>query len=224
MKFLAILFDLDGTLLNTLADLANSMNAVLTRLGFPTHPADSYRYFIGDGVDCLVRRALPKDHRDDETVTKSLAAMRDEYSKHWADNTRPYPGIPELLSSLQRRNIPMTVLSNKPDEFTQITIEKLLPSWSFRIVRGARPSVAIKPDPAAALDIARQLQILPCRFVYLGDTNVDMQTANAAGMYAAGALWGFRTAEELRAGGAKTLVENPKDVIKLFDDNRKTGP
>jgi phosphoglycolate phosphatase len=150
--------------------------------------------------------------------------MRDEYSKHWADNTRPYPGIPELLSSLQRRNIPMTVLSNKPDEFTQITIEKLLPSWSFRIVRGARPSVAIKPDPAAALDIARQLQILPCRFVYLGDTNVDMQTANAAGMYAAGALWGFRTAEELRAGGAKTLVENPKDVIKLFDDNRKTGP
>lgn len=199
------------------------MNAALASLGFPTHSADSYRYFIGDGVDLLVRRALPENHRDDETVTKSLAAMRDQYSKHWADNTRPYPDIPELLSLLQQRNIPMAVLSNKPDEFTQITIEKLLPSWSFRIVRGALPSVANKPDPAAALDIARQLQISPCRFVYLGDTNTDMQTACEAGMYAVGALWGFRTAEELLAGGAKTLVENPHDVIKFFDDNQKTG-
>lgn len=203
-------------MLNTLADLANSMNAVLTRFGFPTHPADSYRYFIGEGTDCLVRRALPKDRLDDETVSKSLAALRDEYGKRWADNTKPYPGIPELLSALQGRKIPMAVLSNKPDEFTQITVEKLLPSWSFQIVRGVTPSVPKKPDPAAAIDIARELQIPPCRFIYLGDTNTDMQTACAAGMYAVGALWGFRTAEELLANDAKTLAENPQDVLKFF--------
>jgi len=192
------------------------MNAVLTRFGFPTHPADSYRYFIGEGTDCLVRRALPKDRLDDETVSKSLAALRDEYGKRWADNTKPYPGIPELLSALQGRKIPMAVLSNKPDEFTQITVEKLLPSWSFQIVRGVTPSVPKKPDPAAAIDIARELQIPPCRFIYLGDTNTDMQTACAAGMYAVGALWGFRTAEELLANDAKTLAENPQDVLKFF--------
>ena len=192
------------------------MNAVLTRFGFPTHPTDSYRYFVGDGTDCLVKRVLPKDHLDDETVSRSLTALRDEYSKHWADNTKPYAGIPELLSALQERKFPKAVLSNKPDEFTQVTVEKLLPDWSFRIVRGVKPSVPKKPDPAAALDIARELQIPPRRFLYLGDTNTDMQTANSAGMYAVGALWGFRTAEELRAYGAKTLVENPQDILKLL--------
>jgi phosphoglycolate phosphatase len=209
-------------LLNTLADLANSMNTVLMRLGFPTHSTDSYRFYVGEGLDCLVRHVLPKDCLDDETVGKSITAMQDEYGKHWADNTKPYPGIPELLSALQERKIPKTVLSNKPDEFTRIMVEKLLPSWSFRIVRGAKPSIPKKPDPAAALDIAGELQILPCRFVYLGDTNIDMQTANAAGMYPAGALWGFRTVEELLANGAKTLIRNPQDVLKLFDDNQKT--
>ncbi len=196
------------------------MNAVLTRFGFPTHPTDSYRYFVGDGTDCLVKRVLPKDHLDDETVSRSLTALRDEYSKHWADNTKPYAGIPELLSALQERKFPKVVLSNKPDEFTQITVEKLLPDWSFVIVLGVKPSVPKKPDPAAALDIARQLQIPPCRFLYLGDTNTDMQTANSAGMYAIGALWGFRTAEELLASGAKTLVENPQDILKLLDDSQ----
>lgn len=196
------------------------MNAVLTHFGFPTHPTDSYRYFVGDGMDCLVRRVLPKDHLDDETVSRSLTSLRDEYSKHWADNTKPYAGIPELLSALQERKFPKAVLSNKPDEFTQITVEKLLPDWSFCIVRGVKLSVPKKPDPAAALDIARELQIPPRRFLYLGDTNTDMQTANSAGMYAVGALWGFRTAEELRANGAKTLVENPQDILKLLDDNQ----
>lgn len=208
-------------MLDTLADLANSMNAVLTRFGLPTHPTDSYRYFVGEGLDCLVRHVLPKDHLDDETVSKSLATMQDEYSKHWADNTKPYPGIPELLCALQKRKIPTAILSNKPDEFTRIMVEKLLPDWSFRIVRGAKPSMPKKPDPAAALDIARELHIPPCRFLYLGDSNIDMQTANSAGMYAAGALWGFRTAEELLANGAKTLIENPQDVLKLFDDNQQ---
>lgn len=194
------------------------MNTVLSRFGFPTHPANSYRYFVGQGVDYLVRCTLPKNHLDDKTVNKSLVALQDEYSKHWADNTKPYPGIPEMLSSLRRRKIPMAVLSNKPDNFTKIMIEKLLPDWSFHTVRGAKPSVPKKPDPAAALDIAREFQIPATRFLYLGDSDIDMLTANSAGMYAAGALWGFRTADELLTNGAKILVENPQDVLKFFND------
>ncbi|MHC4423215.1 MAG: HAD family hydrolase [Planctomycetota bacterium] len=204
-------------MLDTLDDLANSMNAALTRLGFPTHPTDSFRYFIGSGVDYLANCVLPKDNLDGPTITKCMAAYRDEYREHFADNTKPYPGIPELLSTLAERNIPQVILSNKPDEFTQIIVEKLLPRCSFQIVRGAGPSVPPKPDPAAALQIANELKIPPPLFLYLGDTNTDMQTANSAGMYAAGALWGFRTAEELRENGAKTLVESPQDVLRLLD-------
>ena len=192
------------------------MNSVLARFGFPVHPIDSYRYFVGDGMDCLVRRTLPKEHLDEQTINKSLAAAQEEYSKHWADNTKPYPGIPELLSSLEELGLPKAVLSNKPDKFTHITVEKLLPNWSFCIVRGAEPSAAKKPDPAAAVQIAKELAIPPHRFLYLGDTNTDMQTASSAGMYAVGALWGFRSAEELRANGAKSLVETPREVLSLL--------
>lgn len=197
------------------------MNAVLAQLGFPTHPTDSYRYFVGDGTDYLVARVLAKDHLDDQTISKCLVAMRDQYSKRWADNTKPYEGIPELLSALEKLGLPKAVLSNKPDDFTQIMVEKLLPRWSFRIVRGVKPSMPKKPDPAAALQIARELQIPPSQFLYVGDTNTDMQTANSAGMYPVGALWGFRTAEELRTNGAKALVETPKDVLNLLDNYRK---
>jgi phosphoglycolate phosphatase len=200
------------------------MNAVLTRLGFPTHPTEAYRYFVGEGMDNLARNVLPKDSLDEKTVSKCLTGMREEYGKHWADNTKPYKGIPELLCGLEQRKIATAVLSNKPDELTKIMVEKLLPDWSFRIARGARPAMPKKPDPAAALEIAEELQIHPHRFLYLGDTNTDMQTANTAGMYAAGVLWGFRTAEELLQNGAEKLIENPQDILKFFDDNQKTCP
>ncbi len=216
-KFDAILFDLDGTLLDTQADIAKSMNAALAQFGFPTHPVDSYRYFIGKGLDCLVRRTLPKEHISDETISKCLIALEEQYNKHWADNTEPYPGIPELLSNLQQRNIPKVVLSNKPDYFTGLIVGKLLSDWSFDVVHGSKPSVPKKPDPTAALLIAEELQISPNRFVYLGDTDIDMQTAVSAGMYPAGALWGFGDAEQLLVNGTKTLVQTPEQVLTLFD-------
>ena len=128
---------------------------------------------------------------------------------------------PELLRALEDRSFPKAVLSNKPDDFTKLTVEKLLPQWSFQIVRGVGPSVPKKPDPAAVLQIADELQIHPHRFLYLGDTNTDMLTANSAGMYAVGALWGFRTAQELLASGAKALVEKPLDVLNLLDNGPK---
>lgn len=217
IEFQAILFDLDGTLLDTLADIANSTNAALSKLGFGVHPVDAYRYFLGDGMDHLVRRALPEGYRDSETLDRCKRAALDEYKNRWAENTRPYPGISELLRELERRGVPKVVFSNKPDVFTRQTVEKLLPDFHFKIVRGASTSVPVKPDPTVALQIADKLGIAPQRFIYLGDTDTDMQTAISAGMFPAGALWGFRTAEELSASGAKALLKTPSDVLTILD-------
>lgn len=216
-KFQAVLFDLDGTLLDTLADVANATNAALQRLGFPAHPQDAYRYLLGGGMETLVRRALPEGSHDEATIKKCHDAIIAEYDVRWAENTRPYPGIPDLLAELDRRGIARAVLSNKPDAFTRKTVDKLLPGFHFEIVRGAVPEVPVKPDPAGAIRIARELGIPPGQFIYLGDTDTDMQTAAAAGMFPAGALWGFRTAEELAANGAQALLSTPLDVLKLVD-------
>lgn len=216
-RFKAILFDLDGTLLDTLEDLANSMNVILNAHGMSTFPVDDYRTFVGKGLRELIRCVLPKDKVNDQTVDDFLASMRIEYSKRWAENTKPYPGIPDLLDGLQRMNLPMTVLSNKADEFTKIMVKALLPNWQFKIVYGLNSEFPAKPDPASSLRIAHELKIRPGDFIYLGDTDIDMQTANAAGMYAVGALWGFRTADELKANGAKALVESPVQVLELFN-------
>ncbi|MHC4475521.1 MAG: HAD family hydrolase [Planctomycetota bacterium] len=217
IEFQAIIFDLDGTLLDTLTDIANSVNTVLAELGCPTHSVDAYRYFVGDGTHMLVQRVLPKDRRDTTDLNEFLQAVTDQYSKRWAETTKPYPGIPELLSALERRGLPKAILSNKPHDLTQMIVDKLLCDWSFSPVRGRVSSIPRKPDPAGALQIAKELGIPPQRFLYLGDTNTDMQTANAAGMFPVGALWGFRTADELLQNGAKTLVENPADLLPLLD-------
>jgi phosphoglycolate phosphatase len=215
MKYRAALFDLDGTLLNTLDDLADSMNHVLTGLGYPTHEVKDYQYFVGDGMETLARRGLPPGTSETE-VTQCAIAMREEYGKHWADKSRPYKGIPELLESLVGRDIKLAVLSNKPDDLTCAVVSKLLPHWRFKTVVGARPGVPKKPDPTMAIKIAADLNILPEQFLYLGDTNTDMLTANGAGMYPVGVLWGFRTEDELRTAGAKALIESPMELMKLL--------
>ena len=216
--FRAVLFDLDGTLLNTLTDLADAMNASLAHLGYPPHPVDAYKYFIGDAVETEAKRALPEFARQPETIKKVADFSEQIYDKCWHKNTRPYPGIPELLSNLTKRGLPLTVLSNKPDCFTKIMVEKLLPRYRFEIVQGALPDVPVKPDPAAALQIAKQLKIPPEQFLYLGDTNTDMKTAVAAGMFPLGCLWGYRTADELLESGAKALVQTPEEVLAFLDN------
>lgn len=192
-------------------------------MGFPTHPIESYRRFVGDGAGCLARRVLPEGHQDNETVDRCREIIRAEYAKCWADNTKPYPGVTELLAELQERGIPMAVLSNKPHESTRTVVEGYFPDCRFQVVRGSLPSVPIKPDPAGALQIAEELDILPGCFVYLGDTDTDMRTAVSAGMFAAGALWGFRTAEELTGNGAKVLVKTPREVVNLFERAQSDG-
>jgi phosphoglycolate phosphatase len=217
MNFRAVLFDLDGTLLNTLDDLADSTNLALGQLGLPEHPAESYKLFVGDGIENLVRRAVPEDQCDSATLAECVRLTREHYTARWAEKTRPYDGIPDLLNVLTARGIRMAVFSNKPDEFTQPCAERLLAGWRFEVVLGAGPTLPKKPDPAGARLIARRLQVEPAEVVYLGDTGTDMQTAVAAGMFPVGALWGFRAAEELVAHGARILIAAPLDLLRVLD-------
>jgi len=209
----AVLFDLDGTLLDTLDDLADSMNAALENMGFPSHPVASYRYFVGDGIDMLVRRVLSPSAYTPTVHAQLREAMESEYSQRWRAKSRPYQGISALLNALQERTIPMVVLSNKPEPFTVKAVEHLLSDWHFAVVRGARPNVPTKPDPTSALQIAAEMNILPEDFLYLGDTNTDMRTARAAGMYALGATWGFRPGAELLESGAQRLLKTPGQLL-----------
>ena len=213
MTVRALIFDLDGTLLDTLEDLADSMNEVLASEGFAQHPVDAYRYFVGDGVEMLVRRAVGSKDAEDRLVRHCLARMEKEYGRRWANKTRRYPGISELLDELEKRGLPKAVFSNKPDAFTRLIVGQFLAGWQFAAIRGARPGFPKKPDPAGALEIAAQWAIEPSAILYLGDTNTDMKTALAAGMFAVGATWGFRPAAELKESGAFRLVEHPLEVL-----------
>lgn len=212
----AIIFDLDGTLLDTLKDLAFSVNAVLKEKGFSEHPVDAYRYFVGDGIEALVRRAFPDHIIDDAYLPDLVKAVKEEYSKKWADHTRPYPGIEEMLDYFEAQEIPKGIFSNKPHEFTTLTVETLLPRWYFAAVQGIEGGVPKKPDPTGALRLADLIGADPGEIVYLGDTATDMKTATAGNFYPVGALWGFRSADELLEAGAKMLAETPQDVVKIF--------
>jgi len=214
--FKAVVFDLDGTLLDTLEDLADAGNRVLSDAGLPVHPVDSYRYFVGDGLVTLISRILPESMRNDEQVQRMAMIFRDVYAKNWNAKTKLYKGVDTLLDSLQRIELAMNVLSNKPHDFTEICVREFLGKWSFTHVIGNREGLAKKPDPTGALEIADKLGFAPSEIVYVGDTATDMETAVAAGMYPVGALWGFRTADELKSSGAALLAKRPEDVLELF--------
>lgn len=217
-SFKAVLFDLDGTLFESLTDLGEAMNAVLNAWDFPTHPINAYRYFVGDGMKKLVTRTLPSDAANDPTVVETcLIQMKSEYGRRWHLHSKLYPGIPDLLDWLQDRKIPLCILSNKPADLTEAIQNRFLSRWQFALVRGATTQFPLKPDPAAALAIAAELNIAPEAFLYLGDTAVDMLTANGAGMYAIGCLWGFREATELQETGARILLSCPIHLLALLN-------
>jgi phosphoglycolate phosphatase len=217
-KFQAVIFDLDGTLFNSLVDLSESMNAVLSGQGFPTHPTDSYRYFVGDGMEKLVIRALPEKSRNNRAiVAQSLERMRTLYSQRWDRCSTLYPGIPALLDGLIARNLSLAIFSNKPQKLTAVVQEKYLADWPIHPVLGASSEYPLKPDPAGALAISRELSLSPVEILYLGDTAVDMLTARAAGMYAIGCLWGFREKRELKGAGAQLLLNHPQELLEWWD-------
>jgi len=211
----AFLFDLDGTLLDTLGDLAASMNAVLAARGLPVHPLDQYRYFVGDGMRELARRVLPGKTSSEEIVDQLVEEMRLEYGARCYDTTAPYPGIMTMLEVAAATNKPMAVFSNKPHDFTTQMVKKYFPDIPFHMVLGVGGDVPRKPDPSGALKITRDTGINPEGFFYLGDTATDMQTATAAGMFAAGAAWGFRDEDELRKNGAVIVLQSPDEVTDI---------
>ncbi len=216
MKYRAAMFDLDGTLLDTLDDLADSMNATLASLSLPTHPTEAYKTFVGDGIHNLVLRVAPAALNDEKLAETLLDGMRSEYAKRWADKTRPYDGVDKMLTTLTDRGVRMTILSNKPHDMLKLCVDRLLTSWRFEAVRGVDERTPAKPDPSGALAIAEQLGASPEEIIYLGDTNTDMQTAVAVGMFAVGVTWGFRDESELRDNGADAIITHPSELFSLM--------
>jgi phosphoglycolate phosphatase len=209
-----VIFDLDGTLLDSLHDIGGAMNDALLARGFPTHPMPAYLRMVGDGVEMLARRALPRDAGVD--VAAFVDAYRARYAERMEHQTRPYDGVPELLDALEKRGVPLAVLSNKREDFTVELVKRQLPRWRFVAVRGERPNTPRKPDPTAALALAAALSLKPSECAFVGDTPIDVKTAIAAGMLPVGVLWGFRTKEELLDAGAKHALERPSELLALL--------
>jgi phosphoglycolate phosphatase len=211
-----VLFDLDGTLVDSLDDLARSMNEVLEAMGHPPHPPESYRRMVGDGVAELARRALPSGREGEEAVDEATRRMSEVYGRHWLDTTGPYPGVPELLAGLRRRRLRTAVLSNKRDEATRHLVDRLFPEHRFDLVRGERPGSPLKPEPGVALAMCAEIGVQPREVVYLGDTNTDIETGRRAGFRTVGASWGFRGADELRRAGADLVINHPCELLAVL--------
>ena len=207
----AAIFDLDGTLLDSLHDIGAAMNHALTTHGLPPHPLDAYRQFVGEGVLVLVSRALPPGREDAHPAV--VAAYRAFYAEHLLDHTRPFAGLLEVLARLEAEGVKLAVLSNKPDPATRQLVTALLPRVPFGAVYGERPGVPRKPDPTAALAVAAELGVAPGECAFIGDTAVDVDTARAAGMVAVGVTWGFRDVAELRAHGAQVIVHTAEELL-----------
>jgi phosphoglycolate phosphatase len=224
MRIQGVVFDLDGTLLNSLRDIAEAANSVLRAHGFPEHPVESYRHFIGEGVAQLCRFLFPPEHCSESMISQYGEQFRAQYEQHWDVHTVTYSGVDELLDELASRSIRMAVLSNKPHSFTMKCVDKYLARHSLTPVLGQREGTPRKPDPAGALEIAEALGIAPDRFLFLGDSRIDMETATRAGMHAIGALWGFREADELTQSGAKVLIERPAALLSVLDSFEPAAP
>jgi phosphoglycolate phosphatase len=221
MQYAAIVFDLDGTLLDTLADIAQAANRVLVQRGLAAHPVDAYRQFVGEGVRVLFERSLPQVADDivpctDDIVAACAEDFRHAYAQCWNVQTRPYDGIDDLLSALVSRGVRLAVLSNKPDVFTKACVREYFSQFPFEAVLGQREGVPRKPDPAGAREIAALMNLAPERILYVGDTAIDMQTANAAGMFPVGVSWGFRPRSEMLAGGARAMIDRPAELLPWF--------
>ncbi len=217
-SFQGIIFDLDGTLFDSLADLGGAMNEVLHGQGYPTHSLDDYRYFVGNGMEMLVSRALPPGvHENRWLLEQCLKEMRTQYGQRWDRNSSLYRGIPELLDQLLARGMRLNVLTNKPAAMTAAIRSRYLDRWPFQLVWGATENYPLKPDPTAALAMAAKLGLNPAEIIFVGDSGVDMQTALAAGMYGVGCLWGFRSATELNESGAQELLREPQELLAILD-------
>lgn len=210
-----ILFDLDGTLLNTISDLAHSTNHALEKNGFPTHPIEAYKLFVGNGMNKLFERALPEGEKTDENIAKIRKTFLPRYDSHNTEYTEPYEGIPELLHALQSEGLKMAVASNKYQQATEKLISRYFPEISFIAVFGQREGVPVKPDPAIVFEILKIAGLPAAAALYAGDSGVDMKTALNSGVTSIGVTWGFRPRSELESNGAVYIAESPEDILNL---------
>ncbi|WP_343613373.1 HAD family hydrolase [Flavobacterium sp.] len=215
MKFKGIIFDLDGTLVNSLEDISDAMNKVLQGLNFPTHTYDTYQYFIGSGLRNLVSKALPSTNNSDEQIEICFECMINEYREICTLKTKPYDGIVELLENLTSQNIKMAVFSNKADELTKKIASEIFPNH-FDAAVGLSTEALKKPNPFEALAIGKKWNLNPEEILFVGDSDIDMQTAVNANMFPVGVTWGYRTEEELKNSGAKLIVNKASELIEIL--------
>lgn len=213
-----IIFDLDGTLLDTIADLAAATNHALQACGYPVHPTDAYRYFVGNGIDKLFERALPETERTPDNIGRMRSFFIPYYTVHNADLSRPYPGIPALLSFLQQQGVLLAVASNKYQAATEKLIRQFFPAVRFTAIFGQREGVPTKPDPQVVLDIMQQADVRPEEVAYIGDSSVDMMTGRNAGVTTIGVSWGFRPRAELEAYGPAFIADTAKELEGFLSD------
>ena len=211
-----VIFDLDGTLLNTIADLAQSTNHALSVLGYPMHEESAYNFMVGTGINKLFERALPEGEKSEENVLRVRKEFVPHYDRHNADKSRPYPGIPELLEQLQLQGLQIAVASNKYQAATQKLIAHYFPKIDFVAIFGQREGVNVKPDPTIVEDILSIAKVDKKDVLYVGDSGVDMQTAINAGVTSCGVTWGFRPRTELEEFNPDYIVTGAKEIIDII--------
>jgi phosphoglycolate phosphatase len=211
----ALIFDLDGTLVDSLADLATAVNRMLTDNGYPTCPVSHFPEFIGDGMKKLVERALPENARTSENIERCAQGYLERYEECWHDETRVYEGLGDVIIELKAAGVRLAMLSNKPHRFTQMCADHFFQPGTFEIVLGQRDHIPRKPDPTAGFEIADFMNLSPSQCAYVGDSGVDMIFGKAAGMRRIGVLWGFRSQDELAQAGAEWLIERPEDLLDI---------
>ncbi|MFP4060039.1 MAG: HAD family hydrolase [Bacteroidota bacterium] len=216
MKFEGVIFDLDGTLIDSLLDLANSGNSLLQKYGWPVHAADDYRHFIGSGAPKLVERIIPAEYRDKERIEELTLEFKALYRDNCDITSKAYPLIKEVVLKLKEMGIRMAILSNKPHELTVRCVKKMLPESCFDIIMGQVDGEPRKPDPKVALDIAREMEIEPSKMVFIGDMEIDIITAVKGGFEPVAVSWGLRNKAELKEFGAKRIIDSPGEIIGLF--------
>lgn len=210
---------MDGTLLDTLEDIRDSVNSVISAAGYPERDLETYRMAVGNGLEHLVIEVLPEPMARSASVVERISReAREVYRKNSDVKTRLYEGIDVMLDRLEAMGIEMGILTNKPQDSALKCVERYLGKWSFRAVVGATDALPLKPDPEGALSIAEAMGLDVSAVVFLGDSEVDIATALNAEMYPAGAEWGFRDAETLRLAGARTVLARPLEVCHIFDE------
>jgi phosphoglycolate phosphatase len=215
MKFKGVIFDLDGTLVNSLEDIADAMNSVLQNFNYPTHSYEDYQYFIGSGLRNLVSKSLPATHNDEKDIESCYHLMIEEYRDNCTCKTASYEGITELLDHLISQNIKLSVFSNKADALTKEITTALFPNY-FNPIVGLTTESLKKPNPSEALAISKSLELKPEEIIFIGDSGIDMQTATNTNMFAVGVLWGYRPKEELIENGAKQVLNHPLDLLEIL--------